>query len=87
MFFKKKITDPAAPSACAGLSTLRISFSGNREVTVEGCRGVVEYTEESVKLNTGKYLVGFSGRGLQLRNMNEYDLIIDGFIISMEFIM
>ena len=64
-----------------------MQMADNREVIFEGCRGVVEYTNESVKLNTGSTIVAFSGRGLYIRKMTDSDIIIGGFILSVEFIM
>ena len=61
-------------------------FSGNREVIVEGCRGVLEYGENIVCIDTGKMTVRFIGRGLELRNYTDHSAIIDGFISSVEFL-
>lgn len=69
------------------LSSVRMNICGNREVVFEGSKGVVEYNENSIKINSGKYLVAFAGRGLHIKCMNEYDLIIEGFITSIEYIM
>ena len=64
-----------------------MTVSDNREILIEGSRGVIEYNENSVKINTGKYIVAFAGRGLKLSCMNDYSLTISGFITSIEFIM
>ena len=39
-------------SAFGGVPNLELT--GNREMTVEGCKGVLEYDEDVVKLNLGK---------------------------------
>ena len=64
-----------------------MELSDNREVIFEGCKGVVEYTDTSVKLNTGSAIIAFSGRGLYIRKMTDSDVMIGGFILSIEFIM
>ena len=69
------------------ISGVNMNICGNKEVIFEGSRGIVEYNENSIKINTGKYIVAFSGRGLHIRCMNEYSLIIAGFITSIEYIM
>lgn len=69
------------------MSGVNMNICSNREVIFEGSRGVVEYNENSIKINTGKYIVAFSGRGLHIRCMNEFSLIIAGFITSIEYIM
>ncbi len=66
---------------------VEMKISENREVIFQGCRGVVEYREESVKLNTGRYLIAFEGRGLQIRWIDETEVVIKGFITSISFIV
>ncbi len=69
------------------INGVNMNICGNREVIFEGSRGIVEYNENSIKINTGKYIVAFSGRGLHIRCMNEFSLVIAGFITSIEYIM
>ena len=62
-----------------------IEISGNREVLIEGSRGVLEYTPESVRVNTAGMIVSITGRGLNLRCISESALMIDGFVLSLGF--
>ena len=71
----------------ANLSGVHMEVNGNREVVLEGSKGVVEYGENSIKINTGKYIISFQGRGLHIKCMNECDIVIHGFITSIEYIM
>lgn len=64
----------------------QIQLMSNREALVDGCKGVLEYNEDFVRLNLGQMTARFCGRGLQLRSMSEEGLIIEGFIQSLEFI-
>ncbi len=74
--------------AIAGiLHSFNMTVSDNREIFFEGSKGVLEYNENSVKLNTGRCIVAFSGRGINISRMNEYGLTVSGFITSIEFIM
>ncbi len=65
----------------------RLEFNGNTEVVIEGSKGVVEYSEEMIRINTSIGLICFEGRSLNLRCISESELIIDGFIIKTEFIL
>lgn len=65
---------------------VHFEFSSNREVVIEGCRGVLEYDENIVCIDTGKMTVRFMGRDLQLRNYVDQSVTIDGFINSVEFL-
>lgn len=60
-------------------------LSGNRELLIEGSRGVLAYTDESVRVNTASMLLTVAGRGLNLRCISDSALIIDGFITSLSF--
>ena len=62
-----------------------IELLGNREAVVEHCEGVLEYTDQVVRLDTGKLVVRFLGRDLQLRSMNETGVTVEGFIASVDF--
>lgn len=66
--------------------TAHLEFSGNREVIIEGCRGILEYDEDIVCIDAGKMTVRFMGRGLELRNFTDHSAIINGFILSVEFL-
>ena len=62
-----------------------IEFSGNREVIIEGCYGIINYTQSEIKLNLGKCLLKFTGEGLFMRSMSENSAHVSGRIFSMEF--
>lgn len=62
-----------------------IEFSGNREVVIEGSRGVLEYSTECVRVNAVGMVISLMGRGLNLRCISDSSLIVDGFITSVEF--
>lgn len=67
------------------LPTLEFSF--NREVVIEGCKGVVHYSDELIRINTDKGLVSFEGRGLNLKCISFSAIIISGFILKVEFML
>lgn len=71
----------------ANLGNVHMEINGNREVILEGSRSVVEYGENSIKINTGKYIISFQGRGLHIKCMTDCDIVIHGFITSIEYIM
>ena len=67
------------------LSEPEMTFISNREVTVEGSRGVLEYGDELIKVNTGSMTVAFFGRGLNLKCISDSSLVIGGTITNVEF--
>lgn len=64
-----------------------IEFSGNREVVIEGSRGVLEYAADCIRVNTDGMVLSISGRGLNLRCISDSSLIIEGFITNVEFVI
>lgn len=62
-------------------------LKGNKEIVIEGSKGVIEYTDELIRINTTIGLVCFRGRNLNLKCITSGELIINGFILSIEFVV
>ena len=62
-----------------------IKICGNREVAVDGCRGVVDYYDKLIKLRIQGGSVTFSGAGLQIVSFNESQALIKGSLQNVEF--
>ena len=62
-----------------------IELSGNREILIEGSKGVLSYATDEVRVNTAGMILTVSGRELDLRCISDTSLIIDGFITSLSF--
>ena len=69
------------------LSAPFIELNGNRELLIEGSRGVLEYTPSVIRVNTADMIVTVSGRELDLTCISASALIIDGFITDIDFTM
>ena len=65
---------------------MQIELSGNTEAVIAGCAGILEYDENVIRLAGKKMSVKFTGRRLQLKALTHDSAIIEGFIMSMEFI-
>lgn len=63
-----------------------LEFSGNRRVVLEGSTGVVRYSDNVVIINTRMSPVTFKGRGLSINCISTTCVIIEGFILSVEFV-
>ena len=84
---KKKDNPKRRPSAIPPAITAPcIELSGNREALVDGCRGVLQYEDDVIRLSTGRRVVRFQGSGLMIRTMQQNQLLICGTILSVEFI-
>lgn len=79
---EKKRRSPILPPS---VSAPCIELSGNREVLIEGSKGVLEYSPEVVRVNTAGMILSVSGRELNLRCISDSALMIDGFVTSLVF--
>lgn len=84
---RKRGNDGSQQKNPALLGALHMEIIGNREVILEGNRGILEYTDQSIKINAGKCIIAFGGRGLHIQCMSECDVVIRGFITSIEYLI
>lgn len=69
----------------AGVAHMEIN--GNHEVVLEGSGGIIEYTDEIVRVKTGKTITKFTGRDLVIKCIQVDSLVVQGFITSIEFLL
>ena len=60
-------------------------FNSNKEIIVEGCKGILQYEENIVRLNMKNMITIFCGKKLSIKCLTEDSLIITGFITTVEF--
>ena len=62
-----------------------IELCGNREAFIEGCKGVLEYSDCAVAINTGKLTVKFCGSDLTITALQDGSTEIKGTITCIDF--
>lgn len=82
---KEKINELSSLGCGNELCLPHIELFSNREASVEGCLGIIEYDKNFIKLNCRGITVRFSGDDLCLNNMNDGLVSIIGTIVSVEF--
>ncbi|MGI6031070.1 MAG: YabP/YqfC family sporulation protein [Eubacteriales bacterium] len=70
----------------AVLDLPHVEMSGNREILLENCRGLIGYDEQEVRVSGGRCIIRITGQGLTLRNLRSESLLISGEITAVEFI-
>jgi sporulation protein YqfC len=63
-----------------------MSILGNEELTIENYKGVIEYTDDMIRVNTTKGIVRIEGRKLVLKQMTTEVISITGGIKKLEFL-
>lgn len=62
-----------------------IRICGNREVSVDGCRGVTDYYENRIKLSIPGGSVTFIGTNLRITAFTDTSALIKGQLENVEF--
>ncbi|MBQ4155008.1 MAG: YabP/YqfC family sporulation protein [Clostridia bacterium] len=62
-----------------------ITIYDNCEAVVDGCYGIIEYGEHTVKLSLGKTVVKIEGCDLSISNYTEKFITVKGIIKSIEY--
>lgn len=62
-----------------------IELRSNREAMIEGSKGVLEYSETTIRIALREFVVSFFGRNLKLKCISPTSLTIEGAILSVEF--
>ncbi len=62
-----------------------IELSGNKEAIIEGCCGVLEYSDSVIALNTGRLTVRVCGCELTIVSMQNGQVIIKGTITGLDY--
>lgn len=74
-------------SVGANGSGAKIEIYSNKQAVIDGCKGVIDYTSESVTLNCGNGTVLFLGSDFSISSYLENGLVLTGNISSLEFNM
>lgn len=62
-----------------------IEFNSNRQVTIDGSKGVIEYNSSVVRLNCGNMILKFCGDDIEIKAAATEQIVLSGQIISFEF--
>lgn len=68
------------------LNPVHFELNGNKEVIIEGCKSILEYDENLVRIRVKNMSVSFYGRNLMIKCLTSDSLVIEGFITSIEFV-
>lgn len=63
----------------------QIDLTGNEEASIDGCKGIIEYSSEKITLNLGNCCASFCGDSLEMQTFDEERTVIKGKFLSIEF--
>ena len=67
------------------LDVSKIIIIGTGQITVENHKGIIEYSEELIRINTGSGIVALHGKNLAIKTIFQEEITITGEITNMEF--
>lgn len=72
------------PSDVLGKSA-HITLFGNKEAVIDGCYGIVEYSDCLIKINVGNQLVCITGINFDISDYSATAMTVRGTIKSLEY--
>lgn len=72
-------------SAVSFLPGVRVELLSNKQAIVDGCRGIIEYSDTLIRLSSEKLILGFTGVGLEIKLLSQETMIIEGTIHTVEY--
>lgn len=83
--FKERLTEVLELPKEVVLNVSKITMIGNSSFLIENYKGIIEYGNNRIRINTGKGLMKIQGDGLSIREITSENIIIVGKISSLEF--
>lgn len=62
-----------------------ISLIGNREVSIDGCFGILDYSDCEVRINIGSKTLCITGSNLQISDYCSSNITVKGTFVKIEF--
>ena len=82
---KSRISDAACLPKDVVLGVPIISVIGQNEACIENYRGILEYTDKLIRIQTKLGKIHVTGRGLHIEHYNNDEMKITGHITTLEF--
>lgn len=62
-----------------------ITFTGNRQIQIDGCLGIIEYEDYVIKTSIKQGYITFNGKNLKIEAFENYQIVFCGEIFTVEF--
>lgn len=82
---KEKVTEMLELPKEIVLNVPKLTMVGNRDLMIENYKGIIEYDDCRVRVNTGVGVVKICGAKLTIREITSEDIMVSGEICSLEF--
>lgn len=82
---KERITEMLDMPKEVVLDIPKLTVYSNNQLTIENYNGILEYTDEYIRLKTSVKTIAISGQNLELRTITDIDVLIEGNIGKIEY--
>ncbi len=83
---KEKVTELLELPKEIVLNVPKLTMIGNSNLIIENYKGIIEYDDRRVRVNTGIGVIKLTGERMVIKEITSEDIMIDGEIQSMEFL-
>lgn len=83
--FKKKVNRLLDMPSEIILNTPKITLDSNEEIWIENYKGIIEYCDELIRINTLDFTVVIEGKSLVINYMTKEEISISGNIVSVVY--
>ncbi len=83
--FKEKLIERSGLPKPVFDGYAQIDLVGNEEAVIDGCKSILEYSDEKIALNLGKICVAFCGDSLTMNAFDGEQTVIKGKFLNIEF--
>lgn len=63
----------------------KISIAGNKEIFLENYTGIIEYTDQIIRIRAKEYIIKIEGQNLKIINIDSDNLLADGKLDNISF--
>ena len=64
----------------------KITMLVNKNLLLENYKGIIEYENDRIRVNTNKGIIKITGTTLEIKEITSEDLMVNGEISTLEFL-
>jgi len=83
---KVKVTEALELPKEIALNMPKLTMLGSEDLVIENHKGIIEYSDEKVRINTASGTIKISGINLTIKEITAEDIMVKGNISSLEFL-
>lgn len=65
----------------------RITLCGNRTINIENHKGIMDYAPLNIKIRVSNGFIEIAGENLVLKDINREEIILEGNILKLNFVV